>query len=119
MRTGTLLGLLAVIAALTTPCFAADPERKEPPPLTPDQKLDVIKGQLDDLTRQMLRITDLSISVQAMQRDMNELKDRLARLERDMDQARRERRSSFYEPPMTGTAGTLRLQNRFATPATI
>src|SRR5262245_31129135 len=122
MRTGTLLGLLAAVA-LTTPCFAADSEKKDAPPgPTLEQKIDIIKGQLDDLTRQMLRITDLSINVASMQRDMNDLKARLERLEREMDQARRERRSSFYEPPMTGTTGTtgiLRLYNRFTAPATI
>jgi hypothetical protein len=119
MRTGTLLGLLAAVA-LTTPCFAADPEKKDAPQgPTLEQKIDFIKGQLDNLTQSMLRVTDLSINVASMQRDMNDLKARLERLEREMDQARRERRSSFYEPPTTGTMGTLRLSNRFVEPATI
>jgi hypothetical protein len=105
---------LAVVLLVAAPALAADPE------LTEKQKLDRIVQDLQSVKKDLEDLRAVALQLQATTKDVRDLQRRLETLEQSLDRvsAGRTRISSSFTPS-EATTGTIRLQNRFAAPATV
>jgi hypothetical protein len=124
MRTGTMLGLAAILSvALASSAPAADVEKEK-------SKLDEILEKLSGIDAKLNSIearTKLTEKeIQILQLRLDKLQERVSALEdleKKLKQAAAQSRSSFY-PPSTSTSalpgtGTVRLENTSFTPVSV
>ncbi len=122
-----LLGLSTVLVAAlaVAPARAADPELSK---LTDSQKLDRLLDQVRDLNKSLADLERRSdLKVQVVQERINDLNDRIRRLEGDIEGLRGQlsatRTSGFAGPAGAAvpapTTGTIRLRNTFPTDQSI
>jgi hypothetical protein len=121
-RSGRRLLLAALLAAaLGAPAFAGDAETNADKIAQIQRDLDDMRRDLKDLRR---RLTDADVKAGRSTVDLDELRERLAVLERMVvkhDDLLKgpTNRSAFSFPPAPGRAGTLRLENRWGGEATV
>lgn len=108
---------VALLAAV--PALAADPEMSE------KEKLDKILREVQDIRREVADLRTSAVQTQKPAMDMREIQHRLENLEQAVERlsAANQRIAGYFNPsaaPASASAtGTIRIQNRFGSPATV